>query len=203
MSEISDLIEQKLCGVDDLANNDMKQFDVKLDESKTVQVLLIRYENEFSCLAARCTHYSVPLKMGVLKNGRIRCMAHGACFDVKTGDIEDFPGPDCLPKFDVYVKDNIVHLKATKDELQSYKRIKKSVSDDKTSEKRRLIGRWERPKSSLDKRPISSLPDKVKKVVIKIDNQPQIVIIGSGAAGMVCIDTLRQRGFNKSIKLII
>lgn len=204
MSEISDLIEQKLCRVDDLANNDMKQFDVKLDENKTVQVLLIRYENEFSCLAARCTHYSIPLEMGVLKNGRIRCMAHGACFDVKTGDIEDFPGPDCLPKFDVYVKDNIVHLKATKDELQSYKRIKKSVSDDKTSEKRHLIGRWERPKSSLDKRPISSLPNKVKKVLIKPeDNQPKIVIIGSGAAGMVCIDTLRQRGFNKSIKLII
>ena len=105
---MSDLVDQKLCGIDDIANNAMKEFDIAIDASRTVQVLLIKHENEFSCLAARCTHYSVPLRMGVLTNGRVRCMAHGACFDVRTGDIEDFPGPDCLPKFGVYVRDGAV-----------------------------------------------------------------------------------------------
>jgi hypothetical protein len=43
-------------------------------------------------------------------------MAHGACFDVKTGDIEDYPGPDCLPSYNVFVNNStgIVHLKSTR-----------------------------------------------------------------------------------------
>lgn len=39
--------------------------------------------------------------LGVLYNGRVRCPWHGACFDVATGDIEDYPGLDSLPKFNV------------------------------------------------------------------------------------------------------
>ena len=34
-------------------------------------------------------------------NGRVRCPWHGACFDLATGDIEDFPGLDSLQSFDV------------------------------------------------------------------------------------------------------
>ena len=35
----------------------------------------------------------------------MRCPWHGACFNVKTGDIEDFPGLDSLHKYDVKVDD--------------------------------------------------------------------------------------------------
>lgn len=38
---------------------------------------------------------------GALCNGRVRCPWHGACFSTQTGDIEDFPGLDSIPKFDV------------------------------------------------------------------------------------------------------
>jgi len=31
----------------------------------------------------------------------VRCPWHGACFSIKSGDIEDFPGLDSIPKFDV------------------------------------------------------------------------------------------------------
>ena len=108
------MIERELCGSDEMANNTMREFAIKLDDATSVTVLLIKYENAFSCLASRCTHYSVPLSMGVLHNGRLRCMAHGASFDVKTGDIEDYPGPDCLPSYPVYVNHStgMVHLKA-------------------------------------------------------------------------------------------
>ena len=37
---------------------------------------------------------------GVLCNGRVRCPWHGACFNTKTGDIEDFPGLDSSPVFE-------------------------------------------------------------------------------------------------------
>ena len=39
--------------------------------------------------------------LGVLCGGLIRCPWHGACFSVNNGDIEDFPGVDSIPKFDV------------------------------------------------------------------------------------------------------
>lgn len=43
----------------------------------------------------------MKLLLGVYANGRLRCPNHGACFNVETGDIEDYPGLDSLPKFGV------------------------------------------------------------------------------------------------------
>lgn len=40
---------------------------------------------------------------GVLSKGRVRCPWHGACFNIATGDIEDFPGLDSLPTFQVFI----------------------------------------------------------------------------------------------------
>uniref|UniRef100_A0A3B5M0K5 Apoptosis inducing factor mitochondria associated 4 n=1 Tax=Xiphophorus couchianus TaxID=32473 RepID=A0A3B5M0K5_9TELE len=52
----------------------------------------------WSPIGGRCTHYNAPLIMGTLVGDRVRCPIHGACFNVKTGDIEDYPGLDCLVK---------------------------------------------------------------------------------------------------------
>jgi len=53
-----------------------------------------------------CQMCSVTVKCvvwlsGVFGGGLIRCPWHGACFSVKSGDIEDFPGLDSIPKFQV------------------------------------------------------------------------------------------------------
>jgi nitrite reductase/ring-hydroxylating ferredoxin subunit len=37
-------------------------------------------------------------------DGRIRCPWHGACFNVATGDIEDFPGMDGIQTYAVDIK---------------------------------------------------------------------------------------------------
>lgn len=36
---------------------------------------------------------------GALVGDRVRCPFHGACFNVRTGDIEEYPGLDCLPSY--------------------------------------------------------------------------------------------------------
>lgn len=36
-------------------------------------------------------------ELGVLVGNHLRCFAHGACFRVDTGDIEDHPGHGHLP----------------------------------------------------------------------------------------------------------
>ncbi|NXK48698.1 AIFM3 factor, partial [Chauna torquata] len=78
-------------------------------------VLLVRNRKEFSALGSRCPHYGAPLSKGrVLKGHRLRCPWHGACFNIKTGDIEEYPSLDCLPCFKVTVEDGKVFVTAKK-----------------------------------------------------------------------------------------
>ena len=118
-------IDYELCNVDDLKENEMKLMTVNAF-NKEYKILLVKYENEFYAIGNKCSHYSLPLSSGVFYKGRIRCFAHGACFDVKTGDIEDFPGNDCIPKYRINVNKttNKVHLEATLEELELKFRIK-------------------------------------------------------------------------------
>lgn len=44
---------------------------------------------------------------GALVGDRVRCPFHGACFNVRTGDIEEYPGLDCLPTYKVNMSVNI------------------------------------------------------------------------------------------------
>jgi len=52
------------------------------------------------------------LKTGSFCNGRIRCSFHGACFNVETGDIEDYPGGDSLPSYLVTLENDDVVVSA-------------------------------------------------------------------------------------------
>ncbi|NXE52081.1 AIFM3 factor, partial [Casuarius casuarius] len=77
-------------------------------------VLLVRNRTRFSALGSRCPHYGAPLSKGVLRGDRLRCPWHGSCFNVKTGDIEEYPALDCLPRFKVTVQDGKVFVTAKK-----------------------------------------------------------------------------------------
>uniref|UniRef100_A0A671W9U6 Apoptosis inducing factor mitochondria associated 5 n=1 Tax=Sparus aurata TaxID=8175 RepID=A0A671W9U6_SPAAU len=60
-------------------------------------VLLTRCEGKYSAIGNQCTHYGAPLSKGVITGHTVRCPWHGACFNAHTGDLEEFPGIDCLP----------------------------------------------------------------------------------------------------------
>lgn len=55
--------------------------------------------DELEKMAGSSMSYAVI--SGVLSKGHVRCPWHGACFNIATGDIEDFPGLDSLPIFQV------------------------------------------------------------------------------------------------------
>lgn len=59
---------------------------------------LLGHRREGLLLVAPAQHHPPP---GVLSRGRVRCPWHGACFNISTGDLEDFPGLDSLHKFQV------------------------------------------------------------------------------------------------------
>ncbi|NXO38004.1 AIFM3 factor, partial [Locustella ochotensis] len=77
-------------------------------------VLLVRNRKEFSALGSKCPHYGAPLSKGVLRGERLRCPWHGACFNIRTGDIEEYPALDCIPCFKVTVEDGKVFITAKK-----------------------------------------------------------------------------------------
>lgn len=88
----------------------MKEVDI--GDSKA---LLVRQNGEFSAIGHKCTHYRAPLAKGYLGNGRVRCPWHGACFNTKTGDIEEFPGLDNVPCFQVLLNYMYTTLALCKD----------------------------------------------------------------------------------------
>ncbi|XP_060533497.1 apoptosis-inducing factor 3-like isoform X2 [Cylas formicarius] len=114
-----DFVEGVVCKVRDVCENEMKTFD--LGEHK---ILLVKQNGIINALGTKCTHYGAPLVNGALGRGRIRCQWHGACFNVSTGDIEDFPGLDSLPCYKVTVDGEDVKVRAKKSELEANKRRK-------------------------------------------------------------------------------
>jgi nitrite reductase/ring-hydroxylating ferredoxin subunit len=172
------MFDYKLCHEKDLENNSMKEYDVDLggdgDSSKKYKVLLVKSDNQFQCLPTKCTHYNAPLANGILYKGRLRCFAHGAAFNVLTGDIEDYPGPDCLPKYKVSIDKTtgFVILHVTQQELEITKRLRTS----------------QQSKTSIEMPILKSLP--------------RCLIIGSGAAGLLCVDTFREAGWSSNVTMI-
>jgi NADPH-dependent 2,4-dienoyl-CoA reductase/sulfur reductase-like enzyme/nitrite reductase/ring-hydroxylating ferredoxin subunit len=94
----------------------MQVADMKPNSMKTVKVggkdvLLVRTEDkEFHAVGAKCTHYRAPLEKGVLSGDRVVCPWHAASFNVRSGDIEDGPALDHLPKFATTVKNGAVYV---------------------------------------------------------------------------------------------
>ncbi|PNF40165.1 hypothetical protein B7P43_G09769 [Cryptotermes secundus] len=128
-SSNDDYVEAIVCQESDIQENEMKSFELG-DAGK---ILLVKQNGKLSAIGSKCTHYGAPLHTGVLGNGRVRCPWHGACFNTVTGDIEDFPGLDSLPCYQVEVQDGGgVKVRAKKAEVKSSKRIKDMVSRDRT-----------------------------------------------------------------------
>jgi len=124
-SEIPDLpevVEGVVCQSGQLAEGEMKE--VEMDGYK---ILLIRDKGELRALSAKCTHYGAPLIKGSYDGGTIRCPWHGACFDSKTGDIEDFPGLDSLACHKVEEVNGQIVVQADKRELVSGRRLQVPV----------------------------------------------------------------------------
>ncbi|KAG5284792.1 hypothetical protein AALO_G00030550 [Alosa alosa] len=87
-------------------------------------VLLARCEGVYYAVGNQCTHYGAPLSRGYLGDHRVRCPWHGSCFDLKTGDLEEFPAMDCLPTHKVKVENSKVYVSINKKSLEQNKRLK-------------------------------------------------------------------------------
>ncbi|RUS78071.1 hypothetical protein EGW08_014151, partial [Elysia chlorotica] len=128
-----DTVEAVVCSTGDLDSGQMKE--VEVGEHK---VLLVKEGDQFYALGNKCTHYGAPLSKGSYCDGVVRCPWHGACFNVKTGDIEDFPGLDSVHTFQVEVRGSDVVVKADPVALDNFRRVK-AVSRCEPSDPREVL----------------------------------------------------------------
>jgi apoptosis-inducing factor 3 len=84
--------------VSEFADGEMKQVS-----ANGADILLARVCGNFYAVGATCPHYGAPLAEGVLSGERIICPWHHACFNVSTGDLEEPPALDSLPRYDVRI----------------------------------------------------------------------------------------------------
>jgi NADPH-dependent 2,4-dienoyl-CoA reductase/sulfur reductase-like enzyme/nitrite reductase/ring-hydroxylating ferredoxin subunit len=99
--------EMKIAKTGDLKPGEMKE--VAVDEKKSI--LLVNIEGEFYALGCCCTHYGAPLADGILSAGRIVCPWHSAVFHAKTGELEDPPALNALPRYEVAVEGDNLFVK--------------------------------------------------------------------------------------------
>ncbi|CAD6186915.1 unnamed protein product [Caenorhabditis auriculariae] len=115
----SPIVEQVIGKAADVPPGSKKMFEV--NERK---ILVINDSGRLFAINGLCSHYNFPLDGGAYSKGRIRCPLHGACFNVATGDIEDYPGFDSLHTFNVSDKNGDLVIKTTEKRLSNDRRTR-------------------------------------------------------------------------------
>jgi 3-phenylpropionate/trans-cinnamate dioxygenase ferredoxin subunit len=74
-----------------------------------VAVVIVRAaDGELHALGDTCSHAEISLSEGFVGRGHIECWAHGAMFDLVTGNPLSLPATEPVPVFDVEVIDGDV-----------------------------------------------------------------------------------------------
>ncbi|CAG8704640.1 7642_t:CDS:10, partial [Funneliformis mosseae] len=148
------------------------------------KVLVSKIDGQIYATSSKCTHYGAPLAKGVLSyDGRITCPWHGACFNVKTGDIEDSPGMDNLQSFKVTIKDD--------DNVY--------VEVDEAGKEFQPLKAGRRPPKCIVTPTISEDTLGGGNAITEKDT---IVILGGGASGNAAAEKLRESGYYGRIFLV-
>ena len=91
-------IEAVVAKVSDFGDGDMKE--VVVGQTK---VLLSRIKGKFHAIGGVCTHYGGPLAEGILSGERVYCPYHQSVFNAMSGDLEEPPAFDAVPRFEVRI----------------------------------------------------------------------------------------------------
>ena len=106
-------MEAIVARVGDFKDGDMKE--VQVGETK---VLLCRLKGSFHAVGSVCTHYGGPLAEGVLSGERVYCPWHQSVFNALSGDLEEPPGFDALPRFEVRLEGDQVVVRVPDEKVE-------------------------------------------------------------------------------------
>ncbi|KAI0412647.1 hypothetical protein F5X98DRAFT_367116 [Xylaria grammica] len=137
--------EYKLKDVTSLSLQPGEKKEVEVEGLDGAKVLLLNAGGgQIQAVGPKCTHYGAPLVNGVLtKSGRLVCPWHGACFNAKTGDVEDAPALDPITTFSVVEKDGAIYVRGEEAAIKSGRRkpnIRCRVSNTSDTDKVVVVG---------------------------------------------------------------
>lgn len=75
-----------------------------------LRVLLVRSEGVIHAVADRCSHADADLDCGIVRGGWIGCPAHGARFDLETGEPLNPPATQPIRVFPSRIRDGSVEI---------------------------------------------------------------------------------------------
>lgn len=90
--------------VSDFHNNSMDVFEVN-----GKYVVVICQGGKFYAVPDQCTHARFPLHDGEILEGQIKCIHHGACFDLETGK-PTLPAVKPIKLYQTEVVDDTVYV---------------------------------------------------------------------------------------------
>ncbi|GAV05441.1 hypothetical protein RvY_15575-2 [Ramazzottius varieornatus] len=131
LAEAAGYFEVKACKVDEMKIGEMRNIAIP---GQKQQVLLGKgYDNQYFAMGSACSHYLALLKNGAMGQNRVRCPWHGACFNTKTGDIEEYPCVDGVHVFEVTTENDTVvisgHAKNVDNQRRTLQMCKRNGDD--------------------------------------------------------------------------
>ncbi len=73
-------------------------------------ILLLNVDGEFYAIDDECTHEEVPLSEGTLDDHIIECHKHGACFDIRTGEVTAPPAVIGVKTYPVRIEGDEIQI---------------------------------------------------------------------------------------------
>ena len=98
-------MKKEINDIKNLKEGQMKEVNIEGHD-----ILLAKVKGQYHAMISKCSHVGGPLADGVLKDGRVRCPWHQACFDIFTGELEEPPAIDSLPLLDVSVENGKIFV---------------------------------------------------------------------------------------------
>ena len=92
--------------------DDMQEVQVEVSRSPC------RLKGSFHAVGSVCTHYGGPLAEGVLSGERVYCPWHQSVFNALSGDLEEPPGFDALPRFEVRLEGDQVVVRVPDEKVE-------------------------------------------------------------------------------------
>ncbi|MFP4106346.1 MAG: FAD-dependent oxidoreductase [Phycisphaerae bacterium] len=162
--------------------NELNEGEMKQVELGDKKILLIRADGDYHAYHGECPHHGAPLAEGVACEGHIRCPWHHSTFDAVTGKMIDPPALDNLAPLRVEIVGDNVVLMLPKEPAKS-----------------------EEPEMASGEEPAREEGDYVSEEQGPANvarHGQKYVVIGSGAAGTLAVETLRRRGFRGSLIML-
>jgi NADPH-dependent 2,4-dienoyl-CoA reductase/sulfur reductase-like enzyme/nitrite reductase/ring-hydroxylating ferredoxin subunit len=82
----------------------MKDGELKEVHVGETPVVLAQVGGQCYALSAHCTHYGAPLAEGYLSGDRLVCPWHHACFNARSGNLEEPPALDSLATYPIRIE---------------------------------------------------------------------------------------------------